>query len=84
MIRVGLAGWSYEDWEGIVYPPKKGSKFDPLPYLAEFFDCVRTRKECSENALVGHHAAAAGHMVNLSYRAGKRMLWDAGSGTLKS
>lgn len=53
-------------------------------HLAEFFDCVRTRKECSENALVGHHAAAAGHMVNLSYRAGKKMLWDEASGTVKS
>jgi predicted dehydrogenase len=58
---------------------------DPVAlHLAEFFDCVRTRKECSENALVGHHAAAAGHMVNLSYRAGKRMLWDQATGTVKS
>lgn len=40
MIRVGPAGWSYEDWEGIVYPPKKGSKFDPLAYLAEFFNVI--------------------------------------------
>jgi len=40
MIRVGPAGWSYEDWEGIVYPPKKGSKFDPLAYLAEYFDTI--------------------------------------------
>jgi predicted dehydrogenase len=53
-------------------------------HMAEFFDCVRTRKPCSENAEVGHHAAAAGHMVNLSYRSGKRMLWDAASGTVKS
>jgi uncharacterized protein YecE (DUF72 family) len=40
MIRVGLAGWSYEDWEGVIYPPKKGSKFDPLVYLADFFDTI--------------------------------------------
>lgn len=40
MIRVGPAGWSYEDWEGIVYPPKKGSKFDPLAYLADLFDTI--------------------------------------------
>jgi len=40
MIRVGPAGWSYQDWEGIVYPPKKGSKFDPLAYLADFFDTI--------------------------------------------
>jgi uncharacterized protein YecE (DUF72 family) len=40
MIRVGPAGWSYKDWEGIVYPSKKGSKFDPLVYLAEIFDAI--------------------------------------------
>jgi len=40
MIRIGPAGWSYEDWEGIVYPPGKGKKFDPLPYLAEFFETI--------------------------------------------
>jgi uncharacterized protein YecE (DUF72 family) len=40
MIRVGPAGWSYQDWEGIVYPISKGSQFDPLAYLAEFFDTI--------------------------------------------
>lgn len=41
MIRIGPAGWSYQDWEGIVYPPpKKGIKFDPLIYLAGFFDTI--------------------------------------------
>jgi len=49
-------------------------------HLAEFLECVRSRKECSENAQVGHYAAAAGHMVNLSCRSGKRMVWDAASG----
>jgi predicted dehydrogenase len=53
-------------------------------HMTEFFQCVRSRKECSENAVVGHHAAAAGHMVNLSYRSGKKMFWDAVTDTLKS
>ncbi len=52
-------------------------------HLTEFLDCVRTRKECSENAVVGHHAAAAGHMINLSYRSGQRMVWDAASDTAR-
>ncbi len=38
MIRVGPAGWSYKDWEGVVYPRKP--RFDPLAYLAEFFDAI--------------------------------------------
>src|SRR6478672_9371201 len=39
-IRIGPAGWSYKDWEGVVYPQKAGKKFDPLGYLAEFFDTI--------------------------------------------
>lgn len=39
-IRVGPAGWSYKDWNGIVYPPRLGSKFDPLEYLATYFDTI--------------------------------------------
>lgn len=40
MIRVGPAGWSYDDWNGIVYPldPPKG--FDPLRYLSRYFDTI--------------------------------------------
>ena len=52
-------------------------------HLLEFLDCVRTRKECSENAVVGHHAAAAGHMINLSFRSGKKMVWDDATDTAK-
>jgi uncharacterized protein YecE (DUF72 family) len=26
MIRIGPAGWSYQDWAGIVYPPKPPMK----------------------------------------------------------
>lgn len=58
---------------------------DAVPlHMMEFFDCVRSRKECSENAEVGHFAAAAGHMVNISYRSGKRVLWDVATGTAKT
>ena len=39
-IRVGPAGWSYADWEGIVYPKPRGRSFDPLEYIASYFDLV--------------------------------------------
>ena len=39
-IRVGPAGWSYEDWEGNVYPEKRPARFDPLLYLSHFFDTI--------------------------------------------
>jgi len=38
-IRVGTAGWSYKDWEGIFYPSgMQRRKVHPLDYLARFFD----------------------------------------------
>ncbi|HEY2960971.1 MAG TPA: DUF72 domain-containing protein [Pyrinomonadaceae bacterium] len=40
MIRIGPAGWSYKDWEGTVYPRKPGKSFDPLEYLALYFNTI--------------------------------------------
>jgi len=39
-LYVGTAGWSYEDWKGIVYPPGAPSKFRGLRFLAEYFNTV--------------------------------------------
>jgi uncharacterized protein YecE (DUF72 family) len=39
-IRVGPAGWSYDDWKGVVYPEGAGSKFDQLAYISSFFDTI--------------------------------------------
>jgi len=68
--------------DGVVTYKDQGTDSVVLHTL-EFLECVRSRKECSENAVVGHHAAAAGHMVNLSYRSGKKMVWDAATDTAR-
>jgi uncharacterized protein YecE (DUF72 family) len=40
-IRFGTAGWSYKDWQGIVYPYElKQRKQHPLEYLAQFIDVI--------------------------------------------
>ena len=38
-ILVGTAGFSYKDWEGIVYPPGLKKTHHPLQFLARYFDC---------------------------------------------
>ena len=40
MIRVGTAGWSYPDWDGVVVPRRKPRGFHALSLLARTFDCV--------------------------------------------
>jgi uncharacterized protein YecE (DUF72 family) len=38
-LRIGTAGWSYKDWDGIFYPSgMQRRKQHPLEYLARFFD----------------------------------------------
>ena len=40
-VRIGTAGWSYKDWEGVFYPPgMQRRKEHPLEYLAQCFDMV--------------------------------------------
>lgn len=39
-IFVGPAGWSYDDWNGIVYPSRRPGAFHEAAYLAEYFDTI--------------------------------------------
>lgn len=36
-VYFGIAGWSYADWKGIVYPE---GKVDELAYISEYVDCI--------------------------------------------
>jgi len=39
-VLIGPAGWSYKDWDGIVYPPGLKRSQHPAEYLAQFFDLI--------------------------------------------
>jgi uncharacterized protein YecE (DUF72 family) len=40
-IRIGTAGWSYKDWDGILYPPEvTRKKIHPVEFLAQIFDVI--------------------------------------------
>ena len=39
-IYVGTAGWSYKDWEGIVYPAQIKKSQYPVEYMARYFDML--------------------------------------------
>ncbi|MCK5406511.1 MAG: DUF72 domain-containing protein, partial [Candidatus Krumholzibacteria bacterium] len=39
-IYIGPAGWSYPDWAGSVYPPKKQRDFDPLEFISSYFNLI--------------------------------------------
>jgi uncharacterized protein YecE (DUF72 family) len=39
-IRIGTAGWSYADWNGVFYPKPMTRGVDRLTYLTHYFDVV--------------------------------------------
>ncbi|HVR44119.1 MAG TPA: DUF72 domain-containing protein [Thermoanaerobaculia bacterium] len=56
-IRIGPAGWSYKDWEGIVYPAAPGRRFDPLAFLADSFDTIEVNSSFYRIPPPGHAAS---------------------------
>jgi hypothetical protein len=46
-------------------------------HMGNFAASVRSRQQPAENATVGHHAAAAAHMINLSVRQKRLVEWDS-------
>jgi len=39
-LYIGPAGWSYEDWGGIVYPARRSRGFHEAAWVAEYFDTI--------------------------------------------
>ncbi|MGC8594199.1 MAG: DUF72 domain-containing protein [Candidatus Kryptoniota bacterium] len=39
-VKVGTAGWNYDDWVGVFYPESNRKNFSKLKFYSEFFDCV--------------------------------------------
>ena len=39
-LLIGTAGWSYKDWDGVVYPHGLKRKQHPIEYLARFVDMI--------------------------------------------
>ena len=40
ILRIGPAGWAYDDWKGTVYPADMPRSLHPLTFLCERFDTV--------------------------------------------
>jgi uncharacterized protein YecE (DUF72 family) len=72
MIHFGIAGWSYTDWKGIVYPESKPRGFDELSYLAIYFDLIElnnTFYRIPESKMVESWTKRIGHNPNFRFTA---------------
>jgi len=46
---------------------------------ANWFDCIRTRRQCSCSAKIGHRSASLGHLTIIAYKLGRSLKWDPAS-----
>jgi predicted dehydrogenase len=61
-----------------------GPSYDEVaPHLWNFFEAVRTRKPVVQDAVFGHHAAAACHLANEAYFRKSVVTWNEASSTIK-
>ncbi len=46
-------------------------------HVANFLECVKSREEPNSPVETGHKVITAAHLGNISYRTGRRIMWDA-------
>jgi len=56
-LRIGPAGWSYPDWSGFVYPPRRSKSFHEATFLAQFFDTIEINTSFYQPIRADHAAA---------------------------
>jgi predicted dehydrogenase len=61
-----------------IHEPKQAVAEDVTTlHVANFFDCVRSRKRPNADVEIGHRATLVGHIGNIAYRTGRKLNWDA-------
>jgi predicted dehydrogenase len=50
--------------------------YESNDHMANFFDCIRTRKETAATAETGHRSVSVCHLGVLSLRLGRKLNWD--------
>ncbi|MCA9229370.1 MAG: Gfo/Idh/MocA family oxidoreductase [Planctomycetales bacterium] len=78
--RSSLSGKPYEDLKDHPLPEDAldkvyGGKVAPS-HMANFFDCVKTRKQPISDIFTHHRALSTCHLCNIAMRLGRSLKWD--------
>jgi predicted dehydrogenase len=57
-------------------PNTPGGPNESIPHIADFIDCVRTRKNPAADAETGHRATTICHLINICRKLGRKLQWD--------
>jgi predicted dehydrogenase len=74
-----LPEWSDEKFRMEAVPQRKTDGLDHENHVADFIECVRTRRRPAADIEIGRNAALYAHLGNIAYRTGRKIKWDAAS-----
>ncbi len=57
-------------------PNTPGGPKETVPHIANFIDCVRTRKKPAADAETGHRATTLCHLINICRKLDRKLQWD--------
>lgn len=57
-------------------PNTPGGPKESVPHIANFIDCVRTRKRPAADAETGHRATTVCHLINICRKLDRKLQWD--------
>ncbi len=82
---LGTDGTIVKKGDGVRYYPEKINRPDAaeqaarsqgVNHVANWLECLRTRKEPNASVELGYSSAVACHMANTAYREKRRVVWD--------
>jgi predicted dehydrogenase len=53
-----------------------------VPHKRNWIECIRSRQRPNSDVELGHWGSLPGHLANISYRVGERIVWDAEKETI--
>ena len=69
-LLIGTAGWSYPDWEGIVYPPGLPKGLARLEFISRFVDVIEINNIIDAEVFLGTGPDSFGggsHSLSIGY-----------------
>jgi predicted dehydrogenase len=74
--RGGVYGRSVDELKHSPLPAEAWHAYPSSDHMANFFDCVKTRKQPCTPVQVEHRTTTACHLTNISIRLHRKLAWD--------
>jgi hypothetical protein len=73
--------WLYPEDER-TNPRKARDQGTDTQHKRNFLECIRSRKRPNSDVELGHWGSLPGHLANIAYRVGRKIVWDGEKETI--